>query len=263
MVKKQRGQSMDDAELIHGVVIDKTRVHEGMPKKITGAKIALIATPLEITKTQVKAKIKISTAEQVSAFTEQEAGALKKLADYVIDSGANVLFCQKGIADPVQFHLAKAGVFAIEDVPEKDLQYVAKAVSANIIQKAENLSVKDLGTANIVEEDKDIDITRINGCKNPKAITILLRGSTDYLLDELERAVNDGKRVVMDAMEDGTYVVGGGAVETELLLKIKDYAASVGGRVQLHSKLMLELLSQFPAPLQKTLALTKSTSLSI
>lgn len=233
MVKKQRGQSMDDAELIHGVVIDKTRVHEGMPKKITGAKIALIATPLEITKTQVKAKIKISTAEQVSAFTEQEAGALKKLADYVIDSGANVLFCQKGIADPVQFHLAKAGVFAIEDVPEKDLQYVAKAVSANIIQKAENLSVKDLGTANIVEEDKDIDITRINGCKNPKAITILLRGSTDYLLDELERAVNDGKRVVMDAMEDGTYVVGGGAVETELLLKIKDYAASVGGRVQL------------------------------
>ncbi|MGD1005254.1 MAG: thermosome subunit alpha [Methanoregulaceae archaeon] len=233
MVKKQRGQSMDDAELIHGVVIDKTRVHEGMPKKITGAKIALIATPLEITKTQVKAKIKISTAEQVSAFTEQEAGALKKLADYVIDSGANVLFCQKGIADPVQFHLAKAGVFAIEDVPEKDLQYVAKAVSANIIQKAENLSVKDLGTANIVEEDKDIDITRINGCKNPKAITILLRGSTDYLLDELERAVNDGKRVVMDAMEDGTYVVGGGAVETELVLKIKDYAASVGGRVQL------------------------------
>ena len=107
MVKKQRGQAMDDAELIHGIVIDKKRVHEGMPKKVTKAKVALIATPLEITKTQVKAKIKISTAEQIAAFSEQEGAALKKLADYVIDSGANVLLCQKGLSDPVQFRLAK------------------------------------------------------------------------------------------------------------------------------------------------------------
>jgi chaperonin GroEL (HSP60 family) len=181
----------------------------------------------------VKAKIKISTAGQVAAFTEQEREALKKLANYVIDTGANVLLCQKGIADPVQFHLAKAGILAIEDVPETDMQYAAKAVSANVVQKAENLTIKDLGSAETVEEDNDIDIVRIGGCKNPRAITILLRGSTDYLLDELERAVNDGKRVVMDAMEDGTFVVGGGAVETELLMKIKDYAASVGGRIQL------------------------------
>jgi thermosome len=233
MVKKQRGQSMDDAELIRGIVIDKTRVHEGMPRKVTKAKVALIATPLEITKTQVKAKIKISTADQVAAFGAQEQEALRQLADYVIESGANVLLCQKGIADPVQFHLAKAGVLAVEDVPESDMQYAAKALSANIVQKAENLTPKDLGSAETVEQDHDIDIIRINGCKNPKAITILVRGSSDYLLDELERAVNDGKRVVMDAIEDGTYVVGGGAVETELLMKIKDYAASVGGRVQL------------------------------
>ena len=233
MVKKQRGQAMDDAELIRGIVIDKKRVHEGMPKKVTKAKVALIATPLEITKTQVKAKIKISTAEQIAAFSEQEGEALKKLADYVIDSGANVLLCQKGLSDPVQFRLAKAGVLAVEDVPESDMKYAAQALNGTIVNKPEDLLAKDLGTAETVEEDSNIDIIRFSGCRNPKAITILLRGSTDYLLDELERAVNDGKRVVMDAMEDGTFVVGGAAVEIELLMKIKDYAASVGGRVQL------------------------------
>jgi chaperonin GroEL (HSP60 family) len=233
MIKKQKGQAMDDAELIRGVVIDKVRVNDGMPKKIPKAKVALIASPLEITKTQVKAKIKISTAEQVNAFSEQERGALKKLADLVIDSGANVLLCQKGISDIAQFYLAKAGVFAIEDVPEKDMKYAARALNANIIAKPDALTAKDLGTADLVEEDTEGNVTRISGCKNPKTITILLRGTSDYLLDELERAVVDGTRVVMDAMEDGTYVVGGAAVETELLMKIRDYAQTVGGRVQL------------------------------
>ena len=233
MIKKQKGHSMDDAQLIHGIVIDKVRVHDGMPKQITKAKVALIATPLEITKTQMKAKIKISSAEQINAFSEQEREALKRLAEAVIDSGANVLLCQKGIADAVQFYLAKAGIYAVEDVPEKDMKYAARALNGVIVNKPEDLTTKGLGIAERVEEDNDIDITRISGCKNPKAITILLRGSSDYLLDELERAVVDGTRVVMDAMEDGTYVVGGGAVETELLMKIRDYASTVGGRVQL------------------------------
>jgi thermosome len=233
MIKKQKGQSMDDAELIRGVVIDKTRVQEGMPKKIAKAKVALVAMPLEITKTQVKAKIKITSAEQVNAFSEQEREALKKLADAIIDSGANVLLCQKGIADAAQFYLAKAGVLALEDVPEKDMKYAARALHASIVNKPESLTAKDLGFADLVEEDDDGKVTRISGCKNPKTITILLRGTSDYLLDELERAVVDGTRVVMDAMEDGTYVVGGGAIETELLMKIRDYAQTVGGRVQM------------------------------
>ena len=249
MVKKQRGQSMDDAELIRGIVIDKPRVHEGMPRKVTKAKIALVASPMEITKTQVKAKIKISTADQVAAFNAQEQESLKQMADYVIGSGANVLLCQKGIADPVQFHLAKAGILAVEDVPESDMKYAAKVLSANLIQKSENLSAKDLGSAEVVEQDHEIDIIRFNGCRNPKAITILLRGSSDYLLDELERAVNDGKRVVMDAIEDGTFVVGGGAVETEILMKIKDYAASVGGRVQLALEAFAEAFEVIPRTL--------------
>jgi chaperonin GroEL (HSP60 family) len=233
MIKKQKGQSMDDAELIRGVVIDKTRVQEGMPKKIAKAKVALVAMPLEITKTQVKAKIKITSAEQVNAFSEQEREALKKLADAIIDSGAHVLLCQKGIADAAQFYLTKAGVLALEDVPEKDMKYAARALHASIVNKPESLTAKDLGFADLVEEDDDGKVTRISGCKNPKTITILLRGTSDYLLDELERAVVDGTRVVMDAMEDGTYVVGGGAIETELLMKIRDYAQTVGGRVQM------------------------------
>jgi thermosome len=233
MIRKQKGPSMNDVELIRGVIIDKTRVHEGMPKKIAKAKVALIATPLEITKTQVKAKIKISTAAQVSAFSTQEREALRKLADAVIRSGANVLLCQKGISDIAQFYLAKAGILALEDVPEKDMKYASRALHANIVGKPEALTAKDLGDADLVEEDTDGKVTRISGCKNPKTTTILLRGTSDYLLDELERAVVDGTRVVMDAMEDGTYVVGGGAVETEILLKVREYAQTVGGRVQL------------------------------
>jgi thermosome len=233
MIKKQKGAAMDDAELIRGVVIDKIRAHDGMPRKVQKAKVALVSTPLEITKTQVKAKIKISTAEQINAFSTQEREALKKLADLIIDSGANVLLCQKGISDIAQFYLAKAGVLAIEDVPEKDMKYAARALNANIVGKPESLTAKDLGTASLVEEDNDGKVTTISGCKNPKTTTILLRGTSDYLLEELERAVVDGTRVVMDAMEDGTYVVGGGAVETELLMKIRDYAQTVGGRVQI------------------------------
>ncbi len=233
LIKKQKGKSIDDSELVRGIILDKKRVSEGMPKKVTGAKIALIAMPLEITKTQVKAKIKITTADQVSAFSQQEQDSLKKLADSVIASGANVLLCQKGIADPVQFFLAKHGVFAIEDVPEKDLKYAARALHANIVNKPEDLTAKDLGHAESVEEDNNIDITRISGCKNPKTVSILLRGTSDYLLDELERAVVDGTRVVMDAIEDGTYVVGGGAVEVELLMKIRNYAETIGGRIQM------------------------------
>ena len=233
MIKKQKGKAMDDAELIRGIVIDKKRISEGMPKKVQKAKIAMVSTPLEITKTQVKAKIKITNAEQINAFSEQERDTLKNLADAIIGSGANVLLCQKGIADSVQFYLAKNGIYAVEDVPESDMKYAARSLHATIVNKPDALTAKDLGAAELVEEDTDANITRISGCKNPKSITILLRGSSDYLLDELERAVVDGTRVVMDAMEDGTYVVGGGAVETELLMKIRDYASTVGGRVQL------------------------------
>ncbi|MEN6611061.1 MAG: thermosome subunit alpha [Methanoregulaceae archaeon] len=248
-IKKQKGAAMDDAELIKGIVIDKSRANDQMTKSVKNAKIALIATPLEITKTQVKAKIKISTADQINAFSLQEQETFHRLADSIIASGANVLLCQKGIADPVQFYLAKAGIFAIEDVKEDDMKFAAKSLHANIVNKPEDLTSKDLGQAALVEEEDDAEITKISGCKNPKATTILLRGTSDYLIDELERAVVDGTSVVIDAMEDGTYVVGGGAVETELLLKLRNYAESVGGRVQLAIEAYADAFAVIPRTL--------------
>jgi len=233
LIKKQAGDTMDDAELVRGVVIDKKRISEDMPRKVRDAKIALVASPMEIKKTQVKSKIHISSSEMVSAFSAQEREALKKFADKVIESGANVLLCQKGLADAVAFYLAKGGVLAVEDVPEKDMKFAARALNAQIANKVDELSLDMLGRAELVEQLDDGEFVKISGCENPKTVTILLRGSTEYLLDELERAVVDGTRVVMDAMEDGKLVVGGGAVETEILMKVRDYADNVGGRVQL------------------------------
>ncbi|RQD82268.1 MAG: thermosome subunit [Methanocalculus sp. MSAO_Arc2] len=233
LVKTQKGDSMDDIELVHGVIIGKSRVDEQMPKLIKGAKVALIGTPLEITKTQTKAKIRISSSEQVSAFGEAEREQLKKLADQIIASGANVVLCQKGITDAVQFYLAKAGIYALEDVPEKEMKYAAKALCGEIVNKPEDLTTETLGTADQVEQIAGEDLTKISGCENAKAVTILIRGSTQYLVDELERAINDAKRVIQDAMEDGTYTIGGAAVETEMIVRIRDYAATVGGREQI------------------------------
>lgn len=233
LIKKHVGESMDDVELVNGVVIEKSRVEEQMPRKIKGARIALLASPLEIVKTQVKSKIKITSPDQMAAFDAQERGVLKAMAENIVKAGANVVLCQKGIADPVQYYLAKEGILAVEDVKEKDMKFAARAVGGNIVNKAEDLVAKDLGWAEFAEEISDAELVKISGCKNPKAVTILLRGSTQILIDELERAVYDGVRVVMDSIEDGKYVVGGGAVETELLLKLREYATSVGGRTQM------------------------------
>ncbi|SCL75342.1 hypothetical protein L21_1239 [Methanoculleus chikugoensis] len=232
-IKKQVGDSMDDAELIRGIVIDKKRVFEQMPDKVTDAKVALLAQPLEITKTQVKSKIKITSSDQMKAFSEQERESLRKLAEQIVAAGANVVLCQKGIADAVQYYLAKHGVYAVEDVKEEDMKFAARALCGTIVNKPEELTGETLGHAEAAEEVPDADLTIISGCDNPKAVTVLLRGTSQLLLDELERAVYDAARVIQDAIEDGKFVVGGGAVETELQMRIRDYAATVGGRAQL------------------------------
>jgi thermosome len=232
-IKTQVGDSMHDAELIRGVVIDKKRVSEQMPTKVADAKVALLALPLEVTKTQVKSKIKITSSDQMKAFSEQERESLRKLADQIVASGANVVLCQKGIADAVQFYLAKAGIYAIEDVKEGDMKFAAKALCGTIVNKPEELNAAALGHAEATREVPDADLTIISGCDNPKSVTILLRGTSQLLLDELERAVYDAARVVQDAIEDGKFVVGGGSVETELQLRMREYAATIGGRVQL------------------------------
>ena len=249
MIKKHVGESMDDIELIHGIVIEKQRVEDQMPRTIKDARIALIASPLEIVKTQVKSKIKITTPDKMMAFDMQERDKLKAMADSIINAGANVVLCQKGIADPVQYYLAKGGILAVEDVKEKDMKYAARAVNGTIVNKPEDLTSKDLGRAEMAEEVEDAELVKISGCINPKSVTILLRGSTQVLIDELERAVYDGIRVVMDALEDGKYVVGGGAVETELLLKLREYATSVGGRIQIPIEAFANVFEAIPRTL--------------
>ncbi|MGC9435270.1 MAG: thermosome subunit alpha [Methanomicrobiales archaeon] len=249
MIKKQVGESMDGSTLVRGVVIDKKRVNTGMPRVVTDAKVALISTPLEVVKTQVKSKIKITSAEQMEAFDAQEKESLKSLADGIRDAGASVVLCQKGIAESVQFYLAKYGILAIEDIPEKDMKFAARALNATIATKVDDLSTEKLGSAERVEEETDDEVVVISGCENPKAVTILLHGSTQNFVDELERAVYDATRVVQDAMEDGTFVVGGGATETEVLLKVQDYATHTGGRVQLALEAFAKAFEHIPRTL--------------
>ncbi|HPY61005.1 MAG TPA: thermosome subunit alpha [Methanospirillum sp.] len=248
-IKKHTGATMDDASLIMGVVIDKARVNQEMPRSIINAKVALVQKELEIKKTEVKSKIRISSTEQLEEFAEQERNALKEMADAVAASGANVLLCQKGIADAAQFYLAKAGVLAIEDVPESDMKFAARALGATIVTKAEDLKKSDLGIAEKTEEVDDEEMVIISGAKNPKTVTILLRGSTYYLVDELERAVVDATRVVMDVMEDELFVPGGGAVESELTVRLREYAVKVGGREQMAIEAYADAFTSIPIAL--------------
>lgn len=256
-IKKHLGASMDDAELIRGILIDKKRVNSGMPKSIPNAKIALIVGPLAINKTEVKSKIKINTTEQLQAFSDQENQTLKAMADDILASGANVVFCQKGIADPVQYYLAKAGVLACEDVPESDLKFAVLALGATIVNKPSELTPADLGEAERAYEFEDSDMVRVDGCKNPKAVTILLRGTSHYLVDELDRALVDGIRVVMDVMEDAKFVPGGAAVETELAIRLREYAVQIGGREQLAIEGYAESFSIIPLTLAENSGLNQ------
>jgi chaperonin GroEL (HSP60 family) len=185
----------------------------------------------------------------ISAFSEQERASLKKFADAVISCGANVVLCQKGIADAVQYFLAKGNVLAIEDVPEKDMKFAARALGATIVNKADDLTPDMLGNAELVEELDDVDQVMLSGCVNPKTVTISIHGSSQYLVDELERAIVDATRVVMDVMEDGKVIAGGGAPEAELIVRIREYATSVGGREQMAIEAYADSFASIPLTL--------------
>jgi len=204
---------MKDSLLVEGIVLDKEVVHGGMPKKITTAKIALINTALEIDKTEFDAKINISNPQQMKTFLDEENRMLKNMVDKVIGSGSNVLLCQKGIDDMAQHYLARAGILAVRRVKESDMTKLAKATGARIVTNLDDLFEKDLGSANLVEERK-IEEDRwvfVEECKNPKAVTLLLRGGSQRVVDEVERSVHDALMVVKDVMENPSIVAGGGA----------------------------------------------------
>lgn len=248
-IKTVIGDSLESAELITGFLIDKTRCDDGMPKRVDNAKIALLLKPLEIAKTETKSKIKITSSKQLEAFSEQERETLKGMADKVHAAGANVLLCQKGIADAVQYYLAHHGILAIQDVPEKDMKAFARALSGTIVNSVDDLEEAVLGNAETVEEMKDIKVTKFTGCTNGHTVTILIKGSNQIYVDELERAVYDAARVVMDALEDGKYVVGAAAIDTELYLKLREYAATIGGRIQIAVEAFSNIFETIPETL--------------
>ncbi|MEM3897721.1 MAG: thermosome subunit beta [Nitrososphaerota archaeon] len=234
-LEKKEGQSIRDTSIIDGVVLDKEVVHPGMPKIVHDARIALLDAPLEIEKTEFDAKLHIETPEQMKAFMEQEEQMLKEMVDKIAAAGANVVICQKGIDDVAQHFLARRGILAVRRVKRSDIEKVARATGARIITRIEEISEKDLGRARLVEERRvgEDKMVFIEGCENPKAITILIRGGTKRLVDEAERSIKDALNVVKDVLVEPKIVAGGGAPEVEVSLALRDYAKTLPGKEQL------------------------------
>ncbi|MAH32836.1 thermosome subunit [archaeon] len=234
-IEKRTGGSVQDSELIKGIVIDKERLSPGMPRVIADAKIALIDREIEIKKTEIDANIQIKTPDQLQGFLDQEEKMLQDMVNYITSAGANVLLCQKGIDDVATHYLAKNGVYAVRRVSESDMKKIAKATRANIINNLKDLSGNDLGFAGTVEGKKvgDEEFTYIQDCKNPKAVTLLIRGGTEHVTSEIERAVTDAVGDVAAALKTGLVVGGAGSPEIELSMSMKKYANSLSGREQL------------------------------
>ncbi len=234
-IQKIKGESFENSELVDGVVFEKEIAHDGMPRKIEGARIALIDFALELKSPEAETKISISSPEQLQGFIESEEKNLKALTDKIISSGANVVFCQKGIDDVAQYYLAKSGILACRRVSKSDMIKIARATSGKIVSNAAELDAGSFGTAKIVEEIRrgDDGMMYIRGCENPKVVTLLIRGSTEHVLDEVERAIKDGLGDVSAALRDGRVVSGGGAVEIELAKRLREFSRTLSGREQL------------------------------
>ena len=248
LMEKKVGGIIKDSYMIEGLVIDKQRVHPRMPKVVKDAKIALFTAQMENKKTEVDAQISITAPSAMQSFLDQEQENLRAMVDKVVQTGANVVFCQKGVDDLVQHYLAKAGVFCCRRLKQSDIEAIAKATGAKLVGEILELKPSDLGSAEQVEE-KEVgtdSMTFITGCKNPKAVSIVIRGGTEHVIDEVERAMYDAVRVVGVAIEDGKVVAGAGAPEIEVELKLSKYASSVGGREQLAIEAFARALEIIP-----------------
>ncbi len=256
-VVQKPGKSLNDTELIKGVLLDKEVVHPGMPKSITNAKIALIDDNIEIQKTEFSAEIKIEKTSQMKAFLDSEQNMIEEMVEKIVKSGANVLVCQKGIDDLAQHFLSKKGILAVRRVKKSDMEKLARATNGKIVSTLDDLSKKDLGSAGKVEAMKigDDDNILISEVKDPRSVTILIRGASKYVTDEAERAINDALCVVRDVIEDGRIVVGGGATEVELAMQIRALAESTGGREQLAIEKFANALEIIPKTLSENAGL--------
>ena len=256
-VTKKHGGSMDDTQLIPGIIVDKEPVHPGMPKRIEKAKIALLDVALEIKKTEIDAKIEITDPTQMHAFLDEEERMLRQMVDKIKKVGANVVFCQKGIDDLVQHFLAKENIYAGRRVKKGDMEKLSKATGATIISKINELDAADLGKADLVEVRKiqEEEMTFVTGCKNPKAMSILIRGGTDHVVAEIERSLDDAMSVVAVAIEDGRILTGGGSTAVEVALRLREYSSSVGGREQIAIDAYASALEVIPTALSENAGL--------
>ena len=251
-IQKKQGGGISTTSIIDGIILDKERVHEGMPTDIKNAKIALVNAAIEVKKTEVDARIQIQDPTQLQAFLDEEESMLRKMVEKVQKSGANVLICQKGVDDIAQHFLAKEGIYTVRRAKKSDMEKLAKATGAKIVANLDGLAEKDLGFAGKVEEKKigDDKMTFVTECKNPKAVSILIRGTTEHVTDELERALHDALSVVKVAIEDGKMTAGGGATAIAIAMALRDYAPSVGGREQMAIESFADAIEIVP----KTLA---------
>jgi thermosome len=256
-IEKKEGGGIEDTELIQGVLIDKERVHTAMPKHVDKAKIALINSAMEVKETEIDAEIRITDPNQLKAFIDEEEKMLKDMVDKIKDSGANVLLTQKGIDDLAQHYLAKAGIFAVRRVKKSDMEKLSRATGASIVTNIEDLSSKDLGYAGVVEEVKigDDEMIYVKECKDPKSVSILVRGGTEHIVDEVERAIEDCLGVVPAALRDKKVLAGGGAPEVEVAKQLRTYAKSVGGREQLAIESFADSLEVIPRALAENAGL--------
>jgi len=253
-IEKKVGGRVEDSEIIQGVVVDKEKVHSAMPRVVKNAKIALIDSALEVKNTETDSKIQITDPTKMQAFLDMEEKSLKGMVDTIAQTGANVVFCQKGIDDLVQHFLAKKGIFASRRVKKSDMDNLAKATGAQIVTNLKDLNSEDLGRAGMIEEVKfknDEAMTFVRDCKNPKSVTILIHGGTSHVVDEVKRAIDDAVGDVLSALKNGKVVAGAGSIEVELARELRKYSDSLSGREQLAVNAVAEAMEVIP----KTLAL--------
>lgn len=253
-VEKKTGASIAESELVQGIVIDKEIVHGGMPKTVKDARIALIDSALEIKETETDAKIQITNPDQLQAFLDQEESMLRKMVEKIKQVGANVVICQKGIDDLAQHFLAKEKISAVRRVKKSDMDALARATGARVVTRIEDLGKEDLGKAETVRERKisGDEMVFVEGCKNPKSVSLLIRGGTEHVVDEAERAVHDAICSVTSALKVGKIVAGGGSAEIAVAMKLREFAKTIGGREQLAIEAFAETLEVIPRTLAET-----------
>ena len=256
-IEKVKGDGIENTELVQGIVIDNERVSIDMPEKVHNAKIILLDNALEIKSPETEAKISVSSPEQLQSFIEQEEKILKSMVDKIKNSGANVVFCQKGIDDIAQYYFAKEGIYASRRISKSDMEKLARATGGKIVSNLNELSPEQLGRAELVEEIKkgDESFTYVRGCVNPKALTILLHGGSEHVIDEMERAIKDGLGDVAAALKDGKIVAGGGAIEIELARQLRKFSQTLGGREQLAIEEFSSALESIPTTLAENAGL--------